>query len=232
MSTKTKKCTMEQCEKAVKLKKAGEKYPAICKLTGLSYGHAWNAIRYSEVAASKLFVPEAQRTGQKVAQMRDSGNMSWGEILIRFDVHPAKPGKYTEGAVRRMYKEATGISSQGLRKGHGGRFLLGKQGERLYRGGDRKRAGIAIEAGLTRQQIAERAAALDEKTTKLTVGSRAAKAVVVAKKVGAAKSTSTPVKKAAKQAPTKKSVRAAKKASAGKVANERSEARMAAANAS
>lgn len=207
-----KSATIENCERAVKMRKDGEKISAIIKRTGMNYSQVWGAIDYDEQSKAKTILPEAQRTATKIAQMRDADKLSWGVIMVRCGWHPvgSKSSSFTLGKVTKLYKEATGISHEGSRIGHGGAFLLGDIGKALYRGGDRQRTGMQIPAGTSRAQIMQAIGeGLDEKLTKLVISGRISKATAATRKAAGmskaekALDAASPVKTPAKKAPAK-----------------------------
>jgi hypothetical protein len=96
-------------------------------------------------AWAKLATPEAQ--AKWVAQQRQAG-LSWGQISVATGNNPLapQPGAVTEATVRKLFAKATGLASEGLRKGRGGRWLAGEQ--RFYLG-NRRGFGVQHQAPRT-----------------------------------------------------------------------------------
>jgi hypothetical protein len=69
----------------------------------------------------------------QIIAARDAGQ-SWGMIFVRCQM--------PESRVRRIFKEASGIDSAGLRIGKGGRYLADEP--RFYMGADRPKAGTEL----------------------------------------------------------------------------------------
>lgn len=98
----------------------------------LTYSQFWLYVNRFKVAGTDLdFAGEV--TGDKIVERRNDG-YSWGEIAIQANV--------PESRVRKLFAEATGVRSEGLRTGQGGRFL--RDDQVFYTGGDRRVAGTAI----------------------------------------------------------------------------------------
>lgn len=141
---------------------AGKGHKAALEASGLSaywaafawYADSRNANRVEGGSVKLPTVPPASADGHEVA-LRRAGlvvaelraglhpshkgtKLSWGQIAVVCNV--------PEGQVRRAFKAATGLSSQGQRKGHGGRYLAGEP--RFYSG---NRKGIGVEAEAPRR---------------------------------------------------------------------------------
>jgi hypothetical protein len=119
------------CEKAVKMRTAEvpAKWADVLKATGLSHSQAEFAV---------LRVTEKRRmpaTTENAKKLRAEG-FSWGHISVILDT--------TEGAARRLFTEASGNESQGLRVGKGGRFY---RREQLLYDGELKPVGTTIPKG-------------------------------------------------------------------------------------
>ena len=119
---------------------AGDGYPIsyteVRKASGLKYGPAWRAITAALMPASAKVKPNADeaKLAAQVAQLRDKNGYSWGYIAIALGIG--------EGRTRSLYTKATGVLSQGLRNGNGGRFY--QRNAKLYTGGTKKATGTQI----------------------------------------------------------------------------------------
>lgn len=183
--------TDNQLKQAIKMHADGKKMMDIIDATGLNYSQAWLAIRDHEIE-DNLRVKGDKRTAQRVQQLRMQG-CSWGEISVRFDYH-----EFPESKIRRMFKEASGMESVGLRVGRGGRFLLGEP--EFYQDEHRK-PGFEFEAGTARSDMRVVAASLREGNK--AHGARKSVAKKAAKASGAVKSAKKTAKKVAKKAAPK-----------------------------
>lgn len=98
----------------------------------LTYSQFWLYVAREKVAGGPLdFAGEV--TGDKIVERRNQG-FSWGEIAVQANL--------PESRIRKLFADATGVKSQGLRTGQGGRFL--RDDQVFYTGGDRRVTGTAI----------------------------------------------------------------------------------------
>ncbi len=171
------------------LHEQGKTIKSIMETMELDYGTVWLAITDDELPANQRVKPN-QQSSTKVKQLRDGGD-SWGLIRVKFGY-----ADYTEGKIRKMFEEASGLKSQGLRIGKGGRFF--NRDGRFYVD-DHRKPGTAIKAGTPRAE-------LDAIAAKVSGGRM---------KTGpSVNGSANPVRKATKKAPGKK---VAKKTTAKKV---------------
>lgn len=113
-------------DKAVVLRLRGEKWPAVLEATGLSHSQAENHEMRFKMWLHAAGVPgfsewtpivldaDPATAGAQIADQRSKG-VSWGAIGVRAGVPESK--------VRRLFKEATNVHSEGQRIGKGGRWL-------------------------------------------------------------------------------------------------------------
>lgn len=146
----------------------------------LNYGQFWAYIRRVTMAGTDLDF-EGEVTGEKIVDRRNQG-FSWGEIAIQANL--------PESRIRKMFEDASGVRSAGLRTGQGGRFLT--DDPVFYTGGERRVAGTAIS---TEKAIA---ATKEELLAELKKASVAAKAK--ADKAEAAKAKREAAKRAKAEA--------------------------------
>lgn len=106
----------------VKLRDGGAKWPEVLAKTGLNHVVAEREyMRHQFIKGGGKVVAA---TPENVVRLRGEG-FSWGQITVRV-------GAKTEASVRTLYTAGSGELSQGIRNGHGGRFLGGDQ--ELYQG--------------------------------------------------------------------------------------------------
>lgn len=184
----------KKLETALRLHNDGKKMSEILEITELGYSLVWLFIADAELPAAQR-IKESDRTGATVRKLRDEEDNSWGLIQVRFGFR-----EYTEGRIRKMYEEASGVKAIGLRIGRGGRFLNGDQ---VLYAGDRRKPGIRLSSDTKRSEISEISGKLAQ-----GMGVPRKAAGVTKKVVGA-------VKKAAVSAPPTKKA-AAKKIAAKK----------------
>ncbi len=183
-------------EQALKLRKEGRKLKEILELTGLNYSQAWLYITDAMLPTSQR-VKSKDATALNIKAMRDNEENSWGLISVRLGYT-----EFPESKVRKMYEEASGLKSQGLRIGHGGRYL---NGDPILYADDRRRPGIQIPKGTKRSELHEISEAL------LNGKARPKKATAATKKAAAKKTGAVKTAKVDKPKPTKKAVRAMKR---------------------
>jgi orotidine-5'-phosphate decarboxylase len=96
----------------------GVAWSKVLEETGLNYSQAWLYVERTNLPAD-LDLEAAFQADPKatVAAARAEGN-SWGLIAVRCNV--------PESQVRKQFKNGSGLLSQGLRIGKGGRFFLGE----------------------------------------------------------------------------------------------------------
>lgn len=178
-------------DRALKLHDEGRKLKEILELTGLTYAQAWLYITDAHLPASEK-IKSKDRTALKVKQLRED-NMSWGNIVVRFGYK-----EYTEAKIRKLFEEATGTMSIGLRIGHGGRFL---NNDGLLYAGERRRPGIELPKGTKRSELREISDALASTNGHVPQKTRLASKKAAARASGAVKAAkkAAPVKKATKK---------------------------------
>jgi hypothetical protein len=94
----------------------GVGWKAIKRLTGVGYSPAWLFVTRSQyLAEGGLISLDSVAAAKPIVAARRAEGDSWGRIAARCGV--------PEGQVRRLFTEATNVDHQGLRNGHGGRFL-------------------------------------------------------------------------------------------------------------
>lgn len=180
-------------ERALKLHREGKRLKEILELTGLNYSQAWLYITDADLSPSQR-VKAKDATSQTVKQLRDDDQLSWGLISVMMGYKA-----FPESRVRKMYEEASGLRSQGLRIGHGGRYL---NGDPVLYADDRRKPGIALPKGTTRMALHEISEALRD-------GKAPPRKASAATKKAAAKRSG--VVKTAKAKPSKKAVKVMKR---------------------
>jgi hypothetical protein len=140
---------------------AGEKIGAVLAETGLKYSPVWLTARWLELTAEspELFV--AEPTAAKAVALRDQG-CSWGEIAVRFS--PSAPRAFPESRVRAWFKEESGLKSQGLRTGRGGRYFAGRP---EFYDGELVRPGTEIPKDMPIEVAVSVATLIDHETQEL-----------------------------------------------------------------
>jgi hypothetical protein len=155
------KATPQQQAAYCKAKAAGKSNKAAMQAAGATnhqamdwawYQHAANP---NKVTLLKGFtaLPEKQQ-GAAIAEMYAKGE-SFGRIWVA-------TGLPTEGRVRTLFEMATGQSSTGQRRGHGGRMY---KGEKRYYQGNNKGLGTQHAKGSTPNPEAVQAASNNKKDT-------------------------------------------------------------------
>jgi hypothetical protein len=183
-------------EHALRLHNDGKKMHEILEITGLNYSQAWAYINDAILDPKKRVKP-ANRTPETVKRLRDSGT-SWGMISVMFGYT-----EFPESKIRKMFEDATGLKSQGLRIARGGRFL--NKDPLLYLD-ERRKSGIELKVGTSRLELAEISAGIrgGHGPAKVKgVAKKVAKATGAVKAGGAVKKTATKkavAKKVAKKA--------------------------------
>lgn len=104
---------------------AGEKIGAVLSDTGLKYSPVWLTARWLELTAEAPELFLAEPTAAVAVKLREEEGCSWGEIAVRFS--QAAPRSFPESRVRAWFKQASGVRSEGLRIGKGGRWFAGEE---------------------------------------------------------------------------------------------------------
>lgn len=86
---------------------------------------------------------KAEELGSAIVERRNAGT-SWGEIAVQADL--------PESRCRKIFEEATGVKSKGLRIGQGGRFLTD---DNIFYMDDAKVSGTAIPVDKTVHEAKE-----------------------------------------------------------------------------
>lgn len=114
----------EALEAVVAHRKAGRAWAEVLRLTGVGHSAAELAEWIHDYHVEGQHEPMDVTDPEVVVALRDYFGWSWGRIAA---AGPRKADmlapKYGEGKVRSTYQQHTGISSKGLRNGHGGRWL-------------------------------------------------------------------------------------------------------------
>lgn len=127
---------------AITMREAGKSHKEIMVTCGLSHSQMERHFMAADLESGKIkggFLSQPESNTEKaaiVARLRNAGE-SWGLISVRF--------KEPEGRTRKVFKE-TGLDSQGLRIGRGGRYLA--DDPRFYVGADRPKLGTELKAGV------------------------------------------------------------------------------------
>lgn len=117
-------------------------------------------------------VGSVEFTAANVVALREYFQISWGRIAVLCD--------QPEGAVRKSYKEAAGVLSQGLRIGKGGRWFLNER--ELYTEGLQKPGTRINEADV--KTVGRRTAALVSATEQKLVKRQPAELKAIAEAEG------------------------------------------------
>ena len=124
--------TIETFIAAAELAEGGATKAAIQEATGLNYSQLWRYLRSQELEAQG-FEFHTTVDPELVAAYRRDTELSWGEIAVRFRTSEAHNLMGApEGQIRKAWAQATGLKSQGLRIGKGGRFYYEESGRPLY----------------------------------------------------------------------------------------------------
>lgn len=183
MPEKTKQQKLDQ---ALRLHQSGKKMQEILEAVEMNYSQVWLFITDAELPDSER-IKEKDRTPATVRSLRDDSENSWGMIQVRFGYR-----EFSEGAIRKMYEEASGDRSIGLRIGRGGRFL---NGDPVLYLDERRQPGIRISKDTPRSELTSISAGLRGGGNPQKV-SAAKKAVGAVKKAGGKKPTKAVSKKA------------------------------------
>lgn len=123
---------------------AGSKNEGIMEATGLNYSQMWRDRTARQLEADMLpghsFIAtdgSNTATAAAMAALRAKGE-SWGLISVK--------ARMPESRARKLFAEATGIDSVGLRTGKGGRYVA--DDGRFYSGSDRAQYGTELVPGV------------------------------------------------------------------------------------
>lgn len=179
--------------KAIAMREDGHKVKAIQQACGLNHSQTWLILNRATAEAEGTVVDTSgmdQATiASTIGQLREAGD-SWGWISVKLDI--------PESRVRKLFAEATGKHSEGLRIGRGGRHLFNDP--TLYEADPK--AGVAVDAsepvvhpvyaskalevGLVQHEFSELKAMAEElgvDTTKLNSKVKLVKAIVEFKRL-------------------------------------------------
>ena len=158
-----KKPTQEALDQAFAMWQGGGSNGAIMEATGLNYSQMW-LDRQDRTMDENGRIETHDKNGQAlpdtvvaaaIARCR-AADESWGLIAVRC--------RLPESRVRRIFASATGISSQGLRIGRGGRYVA--DDPRFYSGADRPKVGTELDPG---RPVLEQVPTGDENPRRLPV---------------------------------------------------------------
>lgn len=134
------KPTKAAFEQATALRKAGRTNSQVMEATGLSHSQVERHFVAEDIAKYGGFITNLPTTvtaqGALFARLREQGQ-SWGVIGVR--VH------WPESRVRKVFAEATGLRSQGMRIGKGGAYIA--KDARFYQGAGRAQHGTELAVG-------------------------------------------------------------------------------------
>jgi hypothetical protein len=131
------KHTTEMLEFVAQARAAGSSWPEAFEActaeygSAPSYGPAWLYCERLSMDPKDHIDP----TGVAITEARNAGD-SWGRISVRANL--------PESRVRRLFEETSGVRSQGLRNGNGGRFF---RSEPAFYQGEAHRTGTAFPVG-------------------------------------------------------------------------------------
>lgn len=137
----------------------------------LSYGQFWCYNRRFAVVGTPADI-KGIATPDAIVEQRNQG-ISWGDIAVNADL--------PESRVRKLFSEATGVRSQGLRIGAGGRYLTDDQV--FYTGGEARVTGTAIPTDVPLAKVKDQ---LLSDLRKASVAAKAKADKVEARKAAAA----------------------------------------------
>lgn len=136
--------TIEQFQAAYQMRLDGKPWKEVQEACDLNYSQAWLYCTTQELKDSGYTFLEADEvTEAKVQELREA-QLSWGRIAVL--CQKATGGKPNESRIRKMFEKSSGLRSEGLRIGKGGRFKYGISGEPLYTG-ELRPTGTPIPVG-------------------------------------------------------------------------------------